>query len=171
MIAPFYIKTELPLFVTQTCPNFQYTYIFVMEIFILTNSFVTYGEGISPNVSIECSIYVITWYSAKTCTFFPTHIMATRFSNFCNLGWVDSSHWVILLLYIYHMFTGYSKKTVFLLPQCQCSSNLVKLWVKVKEPHALLHVACGPHDHMIFKKSSISIVARPQNSAGNIKHW
>ena len=54
--------------------------------------------------------------------------------------------------------------------QRQWPSNLVGLWVRAKEPYLLSQVNWRSSDHVLFEKRQVSTKAKPQNSAGDIKH-
>ena len=86
----------------------------------------------------------------------------------CDLIWVDHNHRVTWLTY--HVITLYSQKGVSPVSQRQWSSNLLGLWVRVKGPQLLLQVTYRSRDYVIFEKHRVSTNARPQNSAGDIKH-
>ena len=86
----------------------------------------------------------------------------------CNLSWVDHNNRVTWL--IYHVITSYSQKGASPISKRQWPSNLVGLWVRVKELHLLFQVTCRSSDRMLFEKPHICTYARPQNSAGDIKH-
>ena len=86
----------------------------------------------------------------------------------CDLSWVDYSHWVTWL--VYHVITLYSQKGASSVSQRQWPSSLVGLWFRVKGSHLLFQVAWRSSDHVFFEKRHVSTKARPQNSAGDIKH-
>ena len=84
----------------------------------------------------------------------------------CDLSRVDPNHRVTRL--IYHVITSFSQKCASSVSQRQWPLNLVGLWVRVKRPHILW--ICRSSDHVLFEKRHVSTNARPQNSAGYIKH-
>ena len=94
-------------------------------------------------------------------------IIATNFSKEW-LSWVGRNHRVTWL--IYHVITLYSQKGASPVSQHQWPSNLVRLWVRVKGPHLFFQVTCRSNDHVLFEECHASTTARPQNSAGDIKH-
>ena len=86
----------------------------------------------------------------------------------CDLSWVDNNHRVTWL--IYHVITLYLYKGASPVSQCQSPSNLVELSVRAKGPQVLFQVTCRSSDHVLFEKRHVSTNAKPQNSAGDIKH-
>ena len=86
----------------------------------------------------------------------------------CDLSWVDHNHRVTWL--IYHVITLYLYKGTSPVSQRQWPSNLVGLWVRAKEPYLLSQVNWRSSDHVLFEKRQVSTKAKPQNSAGDIKH-
>ena len=75
----------------------------------------------------------------------------------CGLRWVDHNHRVTWP--IYHVITLYSQKEASPVSQRQWPSNLVGLWVRVKEPHLLFQVNCRSSDRVLFEKHLISTIA------------
>ena len=86
----------------------------------------------------------------------------------CDTCWVDHNHWVTWLTY--YVIALYSQKGVSSILQHQWPLNLVMLWVRVKGPHLLFQVTCQSSDYVLIKKCHVSTKARPQNSAGDVKH-
>ena len=86
----------------------------------------------------------------------------------CDLSWLDHNHWVKWP--IYHVITLYSQKGASPVSQRQWPSNLVGLWVRVKEPHLLFQVTCRSSDRVLFEKRHLSTNPGLQNSTGDIKH-
>ena len=86
----------------------------------------------------------------------------------CDLSRVDHNHWVTWL--IYDVITLYLQKFASPVSQRQWPLNLVGLWVRVKRPHLFFQVTCRSSDHVLFEKRHVSTNAKPQNSAGDIKH-
>ena len=86
----------------------------------------------------------------------------------CDLSWLDQNHrikWPI-----YHVITLYSQKGASSVSQRQWPSNLLGLWVRVKEPHLLFQVNCRSNDRMLFETRHVSTNTGLQNSVGDIKH-
>ena len=86
----------------------------------------------------------------------------------CDLSLVGHNHRVTWL--IYHVITLYSQKGASPVLQRQWPLKLVRLWVRVKEPHWLFQVTCRSSYHVLFEKRHVSTNVRPQSSAGDIKH-
>ena len=86
----------------------------------------------------------------------------------CDLSWVDHNHRVKWP--IYHVITLYSQKVASPVLQHQWLSNVVGLWVRVKEPDLLFQVNCRSSDRALFQKRHVSTNVGLQNSAGDIKH-
>ena len=86
----------------------------------------------------------------------------------CDLSWIDHNHWVKRP--IYHVITLSSQKGASPVSQRQWPSNLVGLWVRVKEPHVLFKVNCQSSDRVLFQKRHVSNNVGLQNSVGYIKH-
>ena len=68
----------------------------------------------------------------------------------CYLSWVDRNNRVTWL--IYHVITLYSQKGASLVSQRQWLSDLVGLWVRLKEPHLLFQVNCRSSDCALLEK-------------------
>ena len=86
----------------------------------------------------------------------------------CDLSWLDHNHRVKWP--VYHVITLYPQKGASSVSQCQWTSNLVGVWVRVKERHLLFQVNCRSSDHVLFEKRHVSTNAWLQNSVGDIKH-
>ena len=96
-----------------------------------------------------------------------TRTMAINFNKlWLKLSWPQPSSHVTHLSCDYVIFA----KGTSPVSQRQWPSNLVGLWVRVKGPHLLFQVTCRSSDHVLFEKRHVSTNARPQNSAGDIKH-
>ena len=93
--------------------------------------------------------------------------MATNFSKvWLKLSWPQPSSHVTHL----SCDTLYEQKGASPVSQRQLPLNLVGLWSRVKGPHLLFQVTCRSSDHVVFEKRHVSTNARPQNSAGDMKH-
>ena len=85
----------------------------------------------------------------------------------CDLSWVDYNHWVTWP--VYQVITLYLQKSASPVLQRQWPSNLVGLWLRVKEPHLLFQVNCRSSDRVLFEKHRVFTNAGLQNWAGDIK--
>ena len=86
----------------------------------------------------------------------------------CDLSWLDHNHWVKWP--IYHVITLYSQKGASPVSLRQWQSNLVGLWVSVKEPRLPFQVNCRSSNHVLFEKRHVFTNAGLQSSVGDIKH-
>ena len=133
----------------------------------LTVSFVIYVKGISPTVSRDPLIMCSRDFFKKALSLLllgqGLPILAS-----CNFSRLDQNHRVKWP--IYPVIKLYSQKGASPGSQRQWPSNLVGLWVRVKEPHLLFQVNCRSSDCVLFEKRHVSTNAGLQNSVGNIKH-
>ena len=109
---------------------------------------------------------MIMWYAIKVLSP-PSLGQGSPVLASCDLIWVDHNHRVTWI--IYHVITLYSQKGASPISQRQWPLNLVGLRVRMKGPHGLF-VTCWSSDHVLFEKRHVSTDAKPQNSAGDMKH-
>ena len=96
--------------------------------------------------------------------------MATNFIKvWLELSWTQLSRSHVTDLSC-HVITLYSYKGASPISQRQQPPNLVGVWISVKGPHLLFQITCRWSDHIVFEKRHVSTNARPQTSAGDIKH-
>ena len=112
--------------------------------------------------------HVITWFFKKALSL-PSLGQWPPILASCDLSWVDHNLRVTWLEH-YHVIMLYSQKCASPVSQQQWPSNLVGLWVRVKDSHLLFQVNCWSSDRVLFEKRHVSTNARTQNSVGDIKN-
>ena len=112
MFALIFNKTKLPQFVTQTCPNLLYIYIFVITFCCSYYNLYELGWGYLTH---RTELQRVTWLIAHVIMWYAKQSFSSTFARQwppilarCDLIWVDHSHRVMWP--IYHMIMLYSQK-------------------------------------------------------------